>query len=319
MSSPVGTLGGVRVGAGRGLTAGAELVGQRLQRPGGVVGPAGEQVDRAALGEQLAGLVRVGEERHRLLGVHEDEVGQAVTAAGWRPRTGSRAGRAGRRPAPRAMRVGKISARTWASACSAITAAVSMAPAPHSTSPPSSSSVGSPRAQDRRRCRRWVVVDLGVPRRCDPVGGIAAVAPATSAGRISVAIWPGAPIAAATASAASEPTSDGACERADPLADVAGHRHDVGLQRGVELLVGQRVVADDVTMGLPARRPLCRLASPLPSPGPGAAARPRACAPCGRTRRRRRWRRPRTGRGRPASRARRPARRRSASRRCPGW
>ncbi len=43
---------------------------------------AGQDVDLAAVGHQVAGLARVGEERHRRLGVDQDQVGQPVELHG---------------------------------------------------------------------------------------------------------------------------------------------------------------------------------------------------------------------------------------------
>ena len=67
---------------GGGVGGGADGVGQRRQRGGGVAVGTGEHVDRAAVGHEVAGLVGVGEERHRRLGVDEDQVAQAVELHG---------------------------------------------------------------------------------------------------------------------------------------------------------------------------------------------------------------------------------------------
>ena len=53
-------------------------LGQRGERGAHVVAGAGQHVDRAAIGHQVAGLARVGEERHGRLGVDQHQVAEAV-------------------------------------------------------------------------------------------------------------------------------------------------------------------------------------------------------------------------------------------------
>ncbi len=56
--------------------------------------------------------------------------------------------------------------------------------------------------------------------------------------------------------------------RPDERRDIAGHRLDVRLERGVVAAMRDGVVPTTFIIGLQARLALCRFARPLPSPGP---------------------------------------------------
>jgi hypothetical protein len=60
------------------LRCGSDCVGQILQGGDGVIGVAREVVHAAAFRNQVARLAGIREERHRRLGVDEDEVFQAL-------------------------------------------------------------------------------------------------------------------------------------------------------------------------------------------------------------------------------------------------
>jgi hypothetical protein len=106
-------------------------------------------------------------------------------------------------PAPRSIRVGKGSARSFTPVAAAIRAAATR-PGSRRARPPRSSAQ-SPLA--RSAAATSPTASSGTGAACGGAGGGAGAAPSdhdTSAGRISVATWPGGPHAAAIASVASE-------------------------------------------------------------------------------------------------------------------
>ena len=173
------------------------------------------------------------------------------------------------------------------------------------------------------RGRRLDDVSAPRPGAWDGGGAGAGSAPSdheTSAGRISVATWPGGPIAAAMASTASVGSCSVLCDVRTHFGDVARRGLDVGLQLGVVLRVVGRVVADDVDDRRLALARVVEVGEAVAQPGAEVQQRrARACRTSARSRRRRRSRRPRRARGPRASRARSRARRRSASPTCRGW
>ena len=111
-------------------------------------------------------------------------------------------------PAPRSSRAGKVSANSLAPVALA-TRLAATSPGSRSATPPSNSTLGSP---DRSAFAAATTASSGIAGR--DVGGLgrAGSAPSsheTSAGRMSVATWPGGPTAAVTASTASVATSAG--------------------------------------------------------------------------------------------------------------
>ena len=169
-------------------------VGQRVQGADGVVGPDGQHVDLAALGHQVAGLARVGEERHRRLGVDQHQVPQAVelhrgelgqVGEALRPRAARRRARGGRGTSrPAAWRRWR-----WATRLAATR------PRSRSTGRRGAGRTGSP-----ERSAVATLDDAASSTGPRGVGGRPAAAAAppasdqlTSAGRISVATCPGGP------------------------------------------------------------------------------------------------------------------------------
>jgi hypothetical protein len=149
------------------------------------------------------------------------------TPATWRPPGPGAAGRSaarpparpGRRcappagrPAPRSSRVGKTSASSLTPLCAATFAAASSAGLPQRARPPSSSALGSPlRRAWAMRCT--VASSAGLAAGAGVAAARSPPSPQdTSAGRISVATWPGRPRAAARASTASRQSSAVRCE-----------------------------------------------------------------------------------------------------------
>ena len=152
----------------------------------------------------------------------------------------------GGRPAPRSRRVGNTSANSFTPLCAAMRAAASR-PASRSACPPSSSAVLPPAAQGLGDgLARW----RRRPPRARAGGGGQGAPPSpqdTSAGRISVATWPGRPRAAAMASTASRQSSAVLLRGAHEAGrDIARHGLDVGLQLRVVRRVVGGMVADDV-------------------------------------------------------------------------
>ena len=109
-------------------------------------------------------------------------------------------------PAPRSCRAGNVSPTSRADVATARRLAASR-PGRRIAAPPSRITHGSPR---RSTAAAAATVSAGTGAAARTVAGGAGLAPSdqdTSAGRISVATRPGGVIAAATASAASAPTS----------------------------------------------------------------------------------------------------------------
>ncbi len=75
---PAGRLGPFRRCRAAPVRRRAHRLGQRLQGAGRVLAGTGQRVHGAARRDQVARLVRVGEEGHRGLGVHQDQVAHAV-------------------------------------------------------------------------------------------------------------------------------------------------------------------------------------------------------------------------------------------------
>ena len=191
VSAPVGRCADARGGGCRPVGA-ADDVGERVEGAGHVVAGRGEHVHLAAVGHEVARLVGVGEERHRRAGVDEHEVAQpgelrlrhlaevlqlldgrdAGAALGARRRTSRRA--AGR-PVPAATRAAATSGR---------------APQRRAAEQQGHRLARAQRPWRRRRRRRRRP-SAGVAARERRRTGAAPSLHDTSAGRISVATWPG--------------------------------------------------------------------------------------------------------------------------------
>ena len=171
------------------------------------------------------------------------------------------------RPAPRSMRAGNVSQRSFESVASAIARARARLPARHAV-PPTSMSAGSSERSASAAARK--VLSFGMVRGRGVCFG-ATWPPSLhemSAGRMSVATWPGGPYAAATASAASAPTSS---VLADQRMKVETLRATVSMSDSSCASYGLWYVAWSPTMlttGVCPLRALCRFARPLPRPGP---------------------------------------------------
>ncbi len=139
-----------------------------------------------------------------------------------------------------------------------------------------------------RHGRDGLVLDRGCgPGSASGASGAAPSPQETSAGRISVATWPGARRAATTASAASPATSSGSLRAADPAGDVPGQRVDVGLERRVVLVVVGRMVADEVDDRDVRATRVVQVRDAVAEPGPEVEQRARglvghACVAVGR-------------------------------------
>ena len=245
-------------------------VGQRLQRADRVVALGGERVDLAALGHQVAGLAGVGEERHRRPGVDEHEVPHPASCISMNSaryarrstvgtaRARARGGRGRSRPAASPRWPRRPGRRR---------------PGPRSRQRRAADQQRSRLARAQRRGRRRrpgasaTAVAPGRRRRAPPAER--AVDHDTSAGRISVATWPGGPSAAATASAASLADVRGDAERPHPARHVAGRpprcRSPAARRTACGRWRGRRRCSPAACA---ARRALCRLAKPLARPGP---------------------------------------------------
>ena len=200
-----------------------------------------ELVHLAALGHQVARLAGVGEERDRAPSRRRGP-GAAGRRAGAPPARRSTPIRStAGRPAPRSVRAGKVSAS-------------SRAPVPAATRAADRSAASrSARAAEQQRDRlaraehlRHLLEHLG-RRPARPPGrrarrrGSAPSLHDTSAGRISVATWPGGPVAAAIASAASRRQVGGGsadrpsatrCARPSRCRTAAARRTGCGRSRG---------------------------------------------------------------------------------------
>ena len=220
------------------------------------------------VGHEVARLLRVGEERHRRLRVDEHEVPQSRRAARSRTRRGSRGARppGGRRPVR--VRAGNVSHSSLAPVAPA-TRPAATSPASRTALPPTRSAAGSP---ERSALAAASTASSATAARRPTAAGGAGSAPSLqlrSAGRTSVATWPGGPSAAATASAASRRDvggGRGAC-RSSPTR--------CGRRCRCRTAAARRTASDRwrgrrrcSAPGCAARRALWRLASPLPSPGP---------------------------------------------------
>ena len=147
-------------------------------------------------------------------------------------------------PAPRSCLAGNVSPSSRADVATLSRLAASR-PGRRSAAPPSRRTHGSPLR------RAAAAAAITSPATGD--GGLTSAAAAgsapsdqdTSAGRMSVATRPGGVRAAATASAASAPTSAGRAGRLHPAGHGARQGVDVGLERRVEPLVVAGMVADD--------------------------------------------------------------------------
>ena len=265
MSAPVGRS-GRDAGAGA-VEPSATSSATASSDPATSSAPVGEHVDLAAVGHELAGLVRVGEEGDRRPRVDEHEVAQpaellqrhlaevlqlldggdagAALGAGderlgdepGAGRRGDAAGGVERWPAHRrtAEQQGDRLARTQQLG----------------------DELDGP-AVDRRRA-------------AEPRTGATGAAPSlhdTSAGRMRVATWPGGPMAAATASAVVRQRSavrSGRRIQPDTLRAAVSMSEFSGASSPAWYVAWSPTM---LTIGVDARRALCRLARPLPRPGP---------------------------------------------------
>ena len=172
----------------------------------------------------------------------------------------------------------------------------------------------------RRPRRRAVGRRRAGGRRRPAAAGCAPSPQETSAGRISVATWPGGPAAATARSGVAGHVArcvPRVCTQPDTVRARARCRTPAGRRSGAWYVACSPTM---LTTGVRARRALCRLARPLARPGPRcssvAAGRPAiraypSAAPVAT---------PSNRRQHPAHRGHRVQRgRRSASRTCPGW
>jgi hypothetical protein len=274
VSGPVGQL-----GAGGGLRRLA--VGARPRRGGaasssrrGVAVEVDQGVDGAPLGHQVAGLARVGEERHRRLRVDEDEVLQAVELHRRElGEVGEPIHRHGARRRAR-VRAGKVSARSLDPVALAIRLAATRASARQARPPTNSTAGSSPVRIAASSATSSASTALGRLRAIG-AAGLGLLGPAHVGGQDQ----------GGDLGRRAERHGDGLGGvgrdlvgrggGADPGGHVAGHGLDVGLQLGVVLLVVRGVVTHDVDhrgvgpcgrcAGWPGR---------CPGRGPGAAAWP---------------------------------------------
>ena len=279
-SSPVGQLGrgaGSRRRRGRRAPAASASA---CERGDGVLRRRGEHVHLAALGHRGRSACR-GRRRTTPATSRRPGPGAGCRRARRSPtRRGRRAARHAGSPAPRSSRAGNVSASSWRPVPAGDPGRGDAGRASRIASPPRSSTAGSP--------ERSTLGDVVDHRRRRPRarGGRRAGRPAsppsahdTSAGRISVATPPGAARAAATASAASAATVVGRRRAAHPAATRCRRPprcRTPAARRSCLWYVAWSPTM--LTIGVRARRALCRLARPLPSPGPRcssvAAGRP---------------------------------------------
>ncbi len=248
-AAPVGASGRAAAGPGD-VGRRAERVGQRRAGPPtGVVGAVAEHVDLAALGHEVAGLARVGEERHRRLGVDQDQVLQPVQLhLGELGQVAEPLDR-GQPGAPARAGPGRSRTAAWRPSPAATRAA---ATSPASPQRPGRRRAARPARRERRTsattAATWSASTGGRRRGRDRRGR--ARAPRTTTRRPAGSGWrpgPGRTMAAATASAASAATSSLVARGADPARAARWPaRLDVALERRVVLLVVGGVVADDV-------------------------------------------------------------------------
>ena len=256
-----------RRGEGDGRVGGAELGDERVEGGDRVVGAGGQHVDLAALGHEVAGLARVGEERDRRLGVDQHQVAEAVelhggelgevaeAVDGGQPGAALEAGGEGLAEQRRAGRRGDP-------------AGGDQARLPHAR-PPRKSAAFSPERRASATERTTAASTAVGAAGATGAAGVGALGPRHVGGQDQ---------RGDAAAAASGPRPRPrprrrrrprcVVGRAQPARHVAGDGLDVGVERRVVLLVVRGVVADDVDDRGEARRALCRLASPLPSPGP---------------------------------------------------
>ena len=223
--SPVGDLGPAggreqrrRRPARRAASARAASGADRRRRPGG------EHVDLAALGHEVARLVRVGEERHRRPGVDEHQVAEPAELHRRRTRRGRPSRSTAGRPAPRSRRAGNVSAEQLGaggaarSRLAATQAPLAQRPCRRAAARPARrerSDLGH--VGDRGRRRRWPAAS-GPTRRGRPARR------RTTTRRRAGSAWrpgPGGPQAAATASAASPADVLGPGRGPEPAGHVA--------------------------------------------------------------------------------------------------
>src|SRR5690625_3697214 len=179
-----------------------------------------------------------------------------------------RPGRPRGRPAPRCMRVGKHSANTRAPVFSAIFE-TAISAGSRSARPPSKKATCSSPA---RISAMALMASSPAAGGRGGAGGVSTWPPSphdTSAGRISVATWPGGPWAAAMASTASCESSAVVVEVRTKSGETLRAMVSMSDCNWASYWVCQ--VAWSPTMlitGVLPLRALCRLARPLPSPGP---------------------------------------------------
>jgi hypothetical protein len=180
-------------------------------------------------------------------------------------------------PAPRAVRAGKVSVISRAPVPAATRAAVSRPSSPATTSPPRNKTAGSPAVSTAAISSTTDGATCGAGRTGSGAATSAPSSHETSAGRIRVATVP-VVAAAATASAASVATSAGVSDRRTQP-DTVPARASMSDSSGASSRLCDRAWSPTTsTIGVRARRALCRLARPFPMPGPRwssvAAGRP---------------------------------------------
>jgi hypothetical protein len=225
-----------RAAGGLGLR-GAQRVASLSRLAGGVLLRRGQGVHGAGVGHQVAFLAGIGEERHRRLASTSIRCSMSASCTpGQLGQVGDALHRG--RPAPRSSRVGKPSA-------SSLTPLRGNArggqQAGFAQRPAAQQQRGLP--PERMACAMAATVVVVPAAGAGRGGGGQGTPPSphdTSAGRISVATWPGRPRAAAMASAASWPSSAVALRGAHEAGrHVARHGFDVRLQLGVVLARGR--------------------------------------------------------------------------------
>ena len=231
-------------------------------------------------GTGCPGTSGVGEEVHRRLRPRRAPGASSRRAR----RSPSPAGRAAAvtsgRPAPRAVRGGKVSDSSRAPGAGGDARRGELPLLPHDASPPRNSTAGSP---DARTAATSSITDgaaCGAGRTGSGSAGVGAVLPGHVGRQDSVAI-----VARGRGGDRLGGVGGDVGRRQgppDPSGDGAGERVDVGLQRRVQPLVRARVVADDVDQRRPAaagvvqvRQPVAQARPQVQQGGGGAAGHAR--------------------------------------------
>ena len=216
----------------------------------------------------MAGLLRDTRRTRPAAACRRARGAAALAAARARTRRSSRAVRPAGRPAPRSSRAGKRFAEQLRAGACATRLAAQQPVARAARAPPSSNAAGSP---ERSALATASIASAGTSRAGAAPRPSARAPPASShvvsAGRISVATPPRA-APRATASAASRPTSAAAFVsriQPDTLRATLSMSEASGASNAWWYVAWSPTM---FTIGVRARRALCRFAIPLPSPGP---------------------------------------------------